>query len=167
VLAKHRVTIDVRVPSPHTTPEILTTLALLLLDDRRVGLVHYGERNDVVLEALRERGAEVEELCLYEWQLPTDLAPLQALIRSIIAGEIDAVAFTTQIHVRHLLRVAEVLNLSDPLLQALAERTVTAAIGPTCAAALIAAGITPQVVADPPKIGPMLTGIADQLSQRC
>jgi uroporphyrinogen-III synthase len=166
VLAKHRVTVDVRVPPPHTTADILTTLALLLLDDRRVGLVHYGERNDVVLEALRERGAEVEELCLYEWQLPTDLAPLQALIHEIIAGEIDAVAFTTQIHVRHLLQVAEDLQLRDPLLQALAQQTVTAAIGPTCAAALVAAGITPHVVADPPKIGPMLTGIADQLSQR-
>jgi len=166
VLSKHRVTVDVRVPSPHTTADILSTLEVLLLDDRYVGLVHYGERNEVVLQALRERGAQAEELCLYEWQLPLDLAPLHALIHAVIAGEIDAVAFTTQIHVRHLLQVAETLQLRDPLLQALSERTVAAAIGPTCAAALLDAGITPQVIADPPKIGPLLTSLADQLAQR-
>jgi uroporphyrinogen-III synthase len=165
ILAKHRVTVDVRVPSPHTTPEILTTLALLLLDNRRVGLVHYGERNEVVVDALRARGADVEELCLYEWQLPADLAPLHALIHGIIAGEIDAVAFTTQIHVRHLLQVADDLQLRDPLLRAFSQHTLAAAIGPTCAAALVAAGIAPQVIADPPKVGPMLTGLADRLTQ--
>ncbi len=133
VLVKHRVTVDVRVPPPHTTPEILSTLALLLLDKRRVGLVHYGERNEVVLEALRERDAEVEELCLYEWQLPTDLAPLQSLIREIIAGEIDAVAFTTQIHVRHLLQVADDMQLREPVLRALAQQTGTAPIRPRSA----------------------------------
>jgi uroporphyrinogen-III synthase len=166
VLAKHRVTVDVRVSPPYTTPEILPTLALLLLDDRRVGLVHYGERNAVVVAALESHGATVEELCLYEWQLPADRAPLETLIRRVIAGEIDAVAFTTQIHVRHLLRVADDLGLRHQLLRALTEHTLTAAIGPTCAAALVDAGIEPQVVADPPKIAPMLTSLADRLGQR-
>lgn len=166
VLAKHRVTVDVRIPPPHTTSEILSTLSLLLLDDRRVGLVHYGERNEAVVAALESRQVKVEELCLYEWQLPLDLAPLHRLIRAILAGEIDAVAFTTQIHVRHLLQVAEDLQLRDALVQALSEHTLAAAIGPTCAAALDAAGITPHVIADPPKIGPMLTDLADQLARR-
>jgi uroporphyrinogen-III synthase len=164
VLAKHRVTVDVRIPSPHTTTDLLATLALLLIDDRPVGLVHYGERNDAVLAALAARGAQAEELCLYEWQLPVDLAPLHRLIHAVIAKEIDAVAFTTQVHVRHLLRVASDLQLQDALVQALREDTIAAAIGPTCAAALVEAGITPPVVADPPKIGPMLAALADHLA---
>jgi uroporphyrinogen-III synthase len=165
VLAKYRVTIDVRIPAPHTTHELLSTLALLMLDDRRVGLVHYGERNEAVVEAIVSRGAQIEELCLYEWQLPADLAPLHSLIRAVIAKEIDAVAFTTQIHVRHLLRVADDLQVREALVQALKEDTVAAAIGPTCAAALVEAGITPQVFADPPKIGPLLTSLADHLAR--
>jgi uroporphyrinogen-III synthase len=165
VLAKHRVTVDVRIPAPHTTRELLATLSLLLLDERRVGLVHYGERNEAIVAALVERRAEIEELCLYEWRLPEDLGPLQRLIEAVIAKEIDAVAFTTQVHVRHLLRVAEDMHVRDALVQALQNDTVAAAIGPTCAAALEEAGITPQVIADPPKIGPLLTSLADHLAR--
>ncbi len=164
VLTKHRVTVDVRIPPPHTITELLATLALLLLDNRRIGLVHYGERNDVLVAALESRRAEVEELCLYEWQLPADLAPLDRLIRAVIANEIDAVVFTTQVHVRHLLRVADDLGLRDAVVRALKERTIAAAIGPTCATALVEAGITPKVVADPPKIGALLTSLAEQLA---
>jgi len=165
VLAKYGVTVDVRVPSPHTTADVVEALALLLIDDRRVGLVHYGERNAPVLAALEERGAQVEELCLYEWRLPVDLGPLQRLIHEIIEGDIDAVAFTTQVHVRHLLQVADDLKLREPLLRALAENTTAAAIGPTCAAALEEVGIAPPVVADPPKIGPLLASLADHLAK--
>jgi uroporphyrinogen-III synthase len=102
---------------------------------------------------------------LYEWQLPTDLAPLHSLIRAVVAKEIDAVVFTTQVHVRHLLRVAEQIDMREALVQALKKDTVAAAIGPTCAAALADAGIPPQVIADPPKIGPLLTSLADHLNQ--
>jgi uroporphyrinogen-III synthase len=164
VLAKHRVTVDVRIPAPHTTRELLATMSLLLLDERRVGIVHYGERNEAVIAALVDRRAEIEELCLYEWQLPHDLAPLHGLIRAAIAREIDAVVFTTQIHVRHLLRVADTMQQREALVQALQEDIVAAAIGPTCAEALVNAGITPQVIADPPKIGPLLTSLADHLA---
>jgi uroporphyrinogen-III synthase len=164
VLAKYGVTVDVRVPSPHTTIDVVEALALLLIDDRRVGLVHYGERNDAVLSALQARGAEVEELCLYEWRLPVDLEPLQRLIREIVAGDIDAVTFTTQVHVRHLLQVADDLHLREPLVRALTHGTIAAAIGPTCAAALEQAGIAPQVVADPPKMGPLLAALAGHLA---
>jgi uroporphyrinogen-III synthase len=166
VLAKYGVTVDVRVPSPHTTADVVESVSLLLIDNRRIGLVHYGERNEPVLAALRARDAEVEELCLYEWRLPVDLEPLRRLIRGIVSGEIDAVAFTTQVHVRHLLLVAEELQMRDPLVRALTQHTVAAAIGPTCATALEEAGIAPGVIADPPKIGPLLTALADHLATR-
>ena len=45
-----------------------------------MAVVHYGERNGVLAAALQAQGASVEELCLYEWLLPDDLGPLQALI---------------------------------------------------------------------------------------
>jgi uroporphyrinogen-III synthase len=165
VLGRHRVTVDVRIPSPHTTRELLATLSLLLLDARPIGIVHYGERNEAVVAALVARRAEIEELTLYEWQLPTDLAPLHSLIRAVVAKEIDAVVFTTQVHVRHLLRVAEQIDMREALVQALKKDTVAAAIGPTCAAALEEVGIAPPVVADPPKIGPLLASLADHLAK--
>src|SRR5688572_27009803 len=72
-LAKLPVTVDVRVPSPHTTADVVATLSALPIDGRGVALVHYGERSAPLTEVLRARASHIEELCLYEWHLPQDL----------------------------------------------------------------------------------------------
>lgn len=164
VLTRYDVPIGVRVPSPHTTTDVIGAIDALDLAGRGVGLLNYGERNEPLTEALRERGAIVHELCLYEWQLPLDVQPLRALVQGIVSGSIDAVAFTSQIQLRHLLQIAEEDGLRDALVTALNGPVAVAAIGPTCAAALIAADITPRVVPDPPKLIPMLSGLADWLA---
>jgi uroporphyrinogen-III synthase len=165
-LAKLPVTVDVRVPSPHTTADVIATLSTLPIDGRGVALVHYGERSTPLTDALRARAGRIEELCLYEWHLPQDIEPLRELIRELIAGRIDAVAFTSQIQVRHLLQVADDMGRRDMLLHALERGPIVAAIGPTCAEALQAVGITPDVVPDPPKMGPLLSALATQLASR-
>jgi uroporphyrinogen-III synthase len=165
-LAKLPVTVDVRVPSPHTTADVIDAVSKLDIDGQGVALVHYGERSTPLTDALRPRASHIEELCLYEWQLPHDVEPLRALIRDVIAGRIDAVAFTSQIQVRHLLRVADEIGRRDMLLHAFTHGPIIAAIGPTCAEALVAAGITPHVVPDPPKMGPLLSALAARLAGR-
>jgi uroporphyrinogen-III synthase len=150
--------------SPHTTAELLAVLETLALADAGVGVVHYGERNGAVTASLRGRGASVHELVLYEWRLPEDLTPLRKLVGQILAGEVEAVAFTTQVQVRHLFEVAD--GLRPALAQALDTRVVTGAVGPTCAAALRARGVNDLVVPDNPKLGPLLTGLASRLAAR-
>jgi uroporphyrinogen-III synthase len=165
-LAKLPVTVDVRVPSPHTTTDVVTSLSTLDLDGHGVAIVHYGERSTQLTDALRPRASHVEELCLYEWHLPEDIEPLRSLIRDVIANRIDAIAFTSQIQVRHLLQVADEIGRREMLLHACARGPIIAAIGPTCAEALGAAGITPHIVPDPPKMGPLLAALAAQLATR-
>ena len=75
------------------TAELLALLEPLPLDEKGVGIVHYGERNQAVAAALRGRRASLHELLLYEWRLPEDVAPLRQLVVQILAGEVDAVAF--------------------------------------------------------------------------
>jgi uroporphyrinogen-III synthase len=151
-------------PSPHTTAELLGVLEPLPLAKAGMGVVHYGERNETVTTALRARGASVRELVLYEWRLPDDVTPLRTLVGQILAGEVDAVAFTTQVQVRHLFEVAD--GLGPALAEALDRRVVTGAVGPTCAAALRALGVHDLVVPDNPKLGPLLTGLASRLAAR-
>jgi uroporphyrinogen-III synthase len=74
-------------------------------------------------------------------------------------------AFTSQVQVDHLYQIAG-SERAGALTVALNERTVTGAIGPTCAGALEAAGVRPAVTADPPKLGPLLTGLALLLEGR-
>lgn len=150
---------------PHTGVELWAVLEDMSMNDRGVALLNYGERNAALAEALTSSGARLVELCVYEWQLPDDLAPLQNLIESIICNRVDAVAFTSQAQLRHLLRVAADMQLADVLIDALNHETIVAAVGPTCAAALRQAGITPHVEPEHPKMGQMVAALAAYITR--
>ena len=123
--------------------------------------MHYGERNETLAGELRLRGAELNELCVYEWRLPDDVGPLQDMARAIVKREIDAVIFTSQVQWKHLLRVASDLDLAGAFVHALSAGVIVAAVGPICSAALEEAGVHPHVVPDNPKMGPLVTALAE------
>ena len=152
-------------PSPFTTRELLEVMAGLDLEGAGVALLHYGERNRALAEALRERGARVEELVLYEWLLPEDTAPLRHLVDELISGDVDAIAFTSQVQARHLYQIAAELGRTTDLTDALNTGVVVASVGPVCTTALEELGITPDVVPDNPKMGPMVLALADFVEQ--
>ena len=147
---------------PFTTKEVLEALAAVDLAGRDVALVHYGERNAALSDALRARGANLDEVCPYEWALPEDIEPLKALVRDP-ASQLDAIALTSQIQVRNLFAVATALGLAPSLAAALNTDIIVAAVGPVCADALKEAGVTPDVQPADPKMGPLLTALADYI----
>jgi uroporphyrinogen-III synthase len=161
VLKQHQVPVHIIAAEPWTTKELLDALAPVDLEGRTVALVHYGEPNAVFAAALSARGALLEELSLYEWKLPDDVEPLQLLVKELVDGRMDAIAFTTQIQCRHLFRVAAELGLCERLARALNDNAVVAAVGPVCAEALRVFGVTPNVVPVRPKMGPMIAALAD------
>jgi uroporphyrinogen-III synthase len=161
VLRRHDVQVNAVAAEPHTTAELLQSLDAIGVKDKTVALVHYGERNETAADALRQKGATVDELCLYEWRLPDDTAPLERLVVDIIEGRIDALAVTSQIQIRHLFQIADRLGMGAALTDALSRRAVVAAVGPVCASALRARGVVPHVQPSHPKMGPMLIALAD------
>jgi uroporphyrinogen-III synthase len=156
MLNRHGVTVSVTVPEPWTTRECIETLRTISLARSRVTLVHYGERNAPLAEAIVTAGALLDELCVYEWRLPDDVGPLEQLITDVVGGSIDAVVFTSQVQVRHLLGVSSRSGRTPDLVHALNTRTVTASIGPTCSAALVERGIAPRLEPTRPKLGPLV-----------
>ncbi len=159
-LKRRGLTTNVQARTPFTTAELLDALAEIDLAGRHVALMHYGERHVPLAAAIRDRGASLDELCLYEWLLPEDVRPLQTLIRDLVDARVDAIAFTSKIQVRHLWQVATGLGLAERLTQVANGDLTVAAVGPTCAAELQAFGVTPQVVPENPKMGPMVIALA-------
>ncbi len=160
-LAKAGVKASIVVGEPFTTHALLESIAPIDVSRKSVALLHYGERNRELSLALRTRGARLAEFLLYEWQLPEDTLPLQTMVRDIIGGSVDAVAFTNQIQIRHLNRVAEELGLGDELAAALTRRVVVASIGPSCSHSLRELGIQPMVVPPTPKMRPLISSLSD------
>ena len=93
------------------------------------------EGRDVLADALRERGAEVDVLALYE----TVAVPLDEVTRSA-AADSDYVLFTSGSSVRHFVAAAGEQALDGPKL---------ASIGPATSAELRAHGAVPDLEADP------------------
>jgi uroporphyrinogen-III synthase len=161
VLRRHDVQVNATAAEPHTTTELLESLDAVGVKGRTVALVHYGERNETATGGLKRRGAVVDEICLYEWRLPEDVAPLERLVNEIVEGTVDAVAVTSQIQIRHVFQIADRLGKRQALADALSRDVVVAAVGPVCAAALRSHGVVPHVQPSHPKMGPMLLALAD------
>ena len=70
VVRRHGLEPTIIPQKPFTTKEILEALEPIELAGKAVALVHYGERNIALAEALRARGARLAEACPYEWALP-------------------------------------------------------------------------------------------------
>ena len=80
VIRRRGLAIDIPVAAPFTSQEVLSALASIPLHGLDVTLIHYGERNTRMADALADRGAALHDLCVYVAP-PTDLAPLQACSR--------------------------------------------------------------------------------------
>jgi uroporphyrinogen-III synthase len=164
VLTRNGVPVRATARSPYTTTELLDTLTGLDLPGKGVAVLHYGEREPRLIDAIVAMGGRPLELWLYQWLLPEDIAPLRHAIDEIITGRVDALVVTSQVQARHLFQVAAEMGKDATLAGALTGRVTVAAVGPTCAAALRDLGVTPHVVPESPKMGPMINDLAAYLA---
>jgi uroporphyrinogen-III synthase len=164
VLKQHGICSTYTAAEPYTTNELLEVLAPIDITHQNVAVVHYGERNERLIQALQWRQAELVELSLYLWKMPVDTVPLQMLVCDIIAERVDVVVFTSQIQARHLMQIAEDLRLTEELIGALKTKTIVASVGPTCSEVLNSYGVLPHVTPAHPKMGHLVKALVEYLN---
>jgi uroporphyrinogen-III synthase len=165
VVRKQGLPIHVSALEPFTSNELIEALQTLEVANKTVAVLHYGERNAQVTQALSIRGAHIEELCLYEWLLPEDTRPLKELIAALEAGEVAAIVFTSQVQVRHLFQIADELGQHGELQKALNTGTIVASVGPTCTSVLQGYEVAPHVIPEHPKMGHLIKALAEYMSR--
>lgn len=105
---------------------------------------------------LRSSHPALVEVPVYRWLLPDDVAPVDRLVEGVLAGQVDAVTFTSQPAVRNLFSLAGPARATT-LRTAFADRGCLAVcVGPVCAAALVECGVTTGIWPDPPRLVPMV-----------
>jgi uroporphyrinogen-III synthase len=158
-LRELKVPVAVIAPEPNTWRELLAALDGRV--ERRIAVQEYGKPNPELLEALRNWGAEVTPVRVYQWDLPQDLAPLQEAVHRIAEGRADVAMFTTSIQLPHLFRIAAEEQLHDPMQKAL-RRMVIASIGPTTTETLEEFGLQADITPSHPKMGFLVKETAEQ-----
>jgi uroporphyrinogen-III synthase len=154
-------------PEPNTWRELVAALdsrqAELPLADLRVAVQEYGVSNPELLAALRERGARVVPVPVYQWALPEDLEPLRDACTALVNSGVDVALFTTATQVVHLLKVAGMMGLGAKVIDGL-RQVVIASIGPTTSEELREHGTFPDMEASHPKMGFLVREAAERAS---
>jgi uroporphyrinogen-III synthase len=158
-LRELKVPVAVTAPEPNTWRELLT--ALDGRTERRIAVQEYGKSNTELLEALRNRGADVMAVRVYQWDLPEDVAPLREAVHRIADGKADVAVFTTSIQIPHLFRIAAEEHLAEQMLEHL-RRMAIASIGPTTTETLEEFGLQPDITPTHPKMGFLVKETAEQ-----
>jgi uroporphyrinogen-III synthase len=161
-LREMQVPVTIAVPEPNTWRELVAATAGR--PERRIAVQEYGRSNPELLTALRERGADVTPVPVYQWDLPEDTGPLHEAVRRIVEGQADVAIFTTSIQVTHLFQIASEASLEEPVQDAL-RRAAIASIGPTTTETLQEFGLQPDIVATHPKMGFLIKETAEQAAQ--
>ena len=166
VLRKTKVRIDLMPPEPFTSEDLVVAIQDMDLKQKEVAVQAYGGPNNLLTRTLNERGANVREVSLYTWGLPEDQSPVLQLVDKLVAGEIAAVAFTSQPQVGNLVTIAAHAGSEEVLRQALnSESVVVASVGPVCTRRLREERIKVDVEPDHPHMGNLVIALAEHFQR--
>ncbi len=150
-LAKRGVSADI-VPEKFVAEALVEALAAVEVEGRRVLVARAAEARDVLPDALRERGAEVDVVTLYE---TVREQPDAEAIEDAQAA--DYVTFTSS---------STVTNLTDALGERFPAKARIVSIGPVTSEAVVAAGLRVDVEAERHDIDGLLAALLADADQR-
>lgn len=129
----------------------------------RVAVQRDGGIEPRLADALAERGADVVDVPIYRWELPSDPAPAHRLLDAIADGQVDAITVTSAPALRNLLVLTDERPDAEVVRRRLRTEVLVACVGPVCDTAAIEAGIEHRVAPDRFRLGSMVRALADAL----
>jgi uroporphyrinogen-III synthase len=150
------------VPEPNTWVEVVSTLdEYRPVKGLRVAVQEYGTSNVELLEALRQRGAEVFPVPIYRWAFPENTGPLKKVLGEIIAGGIQVILVTNAAQIDHVMQLLEQDGTAAQFKE-VCKKIVVASIGPTASERLRHHDLPIDFEPSHPKMGVLVKEISEQ-----
>lgn len=157
------ITPTLTVPEPNTWVEVVSTLdEYRPVKGLRVAVQEYGMSNPELLEALRQRGAEVFPVPIYRWALPEDTGPLKQVLGQILAGTVQVMLVTNAAQIDHVMQLLEQAGTTAQFKEA-CSKMVVASIGPTASECLRHHGLPVDLEPSHPKMGILVKECSEQV----
>ncbi|MDP1948559.1 MAG: uroporphyrinogen-III synthase [Nitrospirota bacterium] len=150
------------VPEPNTWVEVVSTLdEYRPVKGLRVAVQEYGTSNPELLEALRQRGADVFPVPIYRWALPEDRGPLKQILGEIVAGTVQMMLITNAAQIDHVMQLLEQEGTTAQFKEA-CKKMVVASIGPTASERLRHYDLPIDLEPSHPKMGVLVKECSEQ-----
>ena len=148
------------VPEGETSREIAAWMQDRVAVGDVVAVQRHGERVPGLTDPLEQAGARIVELATYHWQIPADREPANRLVRELAGGRVHALVITSAPQLRNLFEVARDIDLEQELQDVLQNKVFLASVGSVASVSLQERGLTPGLVAKPPRLGALLRSLA-------
>ena len=150
------------VPEPNTWVDVVSTLdAHRPVKGLRVAVQEYGLPNRDLVEALKQRGANVVSVPVYRWALPEDTAPLKQVIKQILTGQVQVMLVTNAAQIDHVMQVVEQEG-NTAQFKTSCRQLVVASIGPTASERIRNHGLTVDFEPSHGKMGILVKETSEQ-----
>ena len=148
-------------------PEAYTSTGLVELltdavDGERVEVARSDHGSEVLLDGLREAGADLNETVLYRLVRPEGSGESAEMAAR---GELDAVAFTSSLTVVHFLEAAEERGIREEAIEGV-NRAVVGVIGPPTAETATEQGIEVDVVPETAEFDALAAAVVKAVRER-
>ena len=151
------------VPEPNTWVDVVSTLdAHRPVKGLRVAVQEYGLPNRDLVEALKQRGANVVSVPVYRWALPEDTTPLKRVLNEILAGQVQVILVTNAAQIDHVMQVLEQEG-NTAQFKTSCRQLVVASIGPTASERIRSHGLTVDFEPSHGKMGILVKECSEQV----
>ena len=134
------------VPTKYSSEGLIECLQGRELSGIRIRIPRTSNATPTLTEKLKELGADVEEIYVYESGLPVDEKVKDKFYEDLIGGRIDALVFGSGLSAKNIFKMLAEKASMDEFRSIIKDKVTTVAIGPTTAEALKEMGIKVDVV---------------------
>ncbi len=134
------------VPNKYSSEGLIECLKSKELSGKKIRIPRTSNASPILSDKLKEMGADVEEIYVYESGLPVDKELKDKFFKALISGKIDAIVFGSGLSAKNIFQMLNEKAPMDKLRSIINGRVTTVAIGPTTAEALIELGIVVDVI---------------------
>lgn len=143
-IAEYNVRVDM-VPQKYSSEGLLEALENKDINGKVIRIPRTSNASPILTEELHARGANVEEIYVYESGLPVDEALKTKFFEDLVGGRIDAILFGSGLSAKNIFRMLTEKSSMDELRRIISERVTVVAIGPTTAESLKELGVKVDV----------------------
>ncbi len=134
-LKERQIRVD-RVPTKYSSEGLLESFKNESLKGKKIRIPRTSNATPILADELRKRGAEVEEIYVYESGLPVDEKLKSQFYLDFMSGKIDAIVFGSGLSARNIFKMLAEKAPMEQIRSLIKGKVTIVAIGPTTAEAL-------------------------------